>query len=99
MFVVEAAPDLHAYLARERPGPTRGNIMTHVVSAAFRVLQHEYGQEENQDLRTFGPQPAGARQRPRGGQPSPLDEAGIPARGGGDPDVRGTGCRRKHPMS
>lgn len=50
MFLVEAAPDLHAYLARERPGPTRGNIMTHVVSAAFRVLQHEYGEEDNQEL-------------------------------------------------
>lgn len=49
MFLVEAAPDLHAYLARERPGPIRDNIMTHVVSAAFRVLQREYGLEENQE--------------------------------------------------
>lgn len=52
MFLVEAAPDLHAYLARERPGTTRGNIMTHVVSAAFRVLQREYGLEENQELQS-----------------------------------------------
>ena len=52
MFLVEAAPELHAYLARERPGVTRGNIMTHVVSAAFRVLQREYGMEENQELRS-----------------------------------------------
>jgi hypothetical protein len=50
MFLVEAAPDLHAYLAQERPGPTRGNIMTHVVSAALRVLQREYGREENEEI-------------------------------------------------
>ena len=50
MFLVEVAPDLHAYLAEQRPGPTRGNIMTHVVSAALRVLQREYGQEENEEI-------------------------------------------------
>ena len=51
MFLVEAAPDLHAYLAQERPGPTRGNIMTHVVSAALRVLQREYGGENYEEAR------------------------------------------------
>ena len=50
MFLVEAAPDLHAYLAQQRPGPTRGNIMTHVVSAALGVLQREYGREENKEI-------------------------------------------------
>ena len=50
MFLVEAAPDLHAYLAQERPGPTRGNIMTHVVSAALGVLQREYGPGKNEEV-------------------------------------------------
>ena len=50
VFLVEAAPDLHAYLAQQRPGPTRGNIMTHVVSAALGVLQREYGPEQNIEI-------------------------------------------------
>ncbi len=48
-FVVRASPSLHRYLRSAPADPVRKNVMTHIVTACFALLQRKYGDEEEWD--------------------------------------------------
>ena len=48
-FVVKASPSLHRYVRTARADPTRSNIMTHVVTACFALLQKRFRDPEEWD--------------------------------------------------
>lgn len=49
-FVVKASPSLHRFVRTAAPGdPTRSNIMTHVVTACFSLLQRRFADSEEWD--------------------------------------------------
>lgn len=54
-FIVAMAPDLHRFLMHLRAPHHRRNIMTHIVSAAFALLRHDYrGDDGAEGWRSHG---------------------------------------------
>ena len=52
-FRVKAGPELIRYLGRSPRSTTRSNVMTHVVTACFAVLQRQFGDREQWDRNLF----------------------------------------------
>ena len=48
-FRVETASDLHAFLRFGTEDPSRGHILTHVVSACFSLLKSDYADDDDED--------------------------------------------------
>lgn len=53
-FVVRASPSLHRYLRSSPADPVRKNVMTHIVTACFAILQRQYRDEEEWDRNLKG---------------------------------------------
>ena len=47
-FEVNVSPKLHAYLQR-KAGELRPSIMTHIVTGCFRLLQHSYSRDSEEE--------------------------------------------------
>ena len=48
-FKVDLAPNLHRYLRHRRNDPAGKNIMVHIVSAAFGILQKDYTDDDGEE--------------------------------------------------